>query len=438
MEIALGARADTRNSGRGQMAVMQDRQGGRQGRDIGAVERRDTKKDHDLVTPRICSKPLPQLEHGQATAVIGVQTGPPQLQQGPARSQQRVQIIFRSAVKAACRPRLIVPHQAINADNLLIVGTCGIAQQQMIRVRVKPIGLASGLMVDKRAVAAKFLYKNRITQPLGRAQIVWGFGQPDREGGGGRDHGARTRKDCAAFLGRPTLPRNVRDCRKMVDTILTNVTLGISRNGCTHYGANTRTRSTLRPSITTLPTSGNITVIVVPMLDCTCPVAPFGTVGVAHDHPRFQQRIHLRHVGTLLWNEDFMTISPDLNALLGSRICHDLISPLGAIGNGVELLQMSGVGDSAELSLITESVANANARIRLFRVAFGAAAPEQKMARSEIVATLEPIAASRRITLSWRPTDDIDRAIARLTFLLFLCCETALPRGGVLTVHPKP
>jgi len=33
----------------------------------------------------------------------------------------------------------------------------------------------------------------------------------------------------------------------------------------------------------------------------------------------------------------------DLNALLGSRICHDLISPLGAIGNGVELLTMSGL-----------------------------------------------------------------------------------------------
>lgn len=33
---------------------------------------------------------------------------------------------------------------------------------------------------------------------------------------------------------------------------------------------------------------------------------------------------------------------PDLTALLGSRICHDLISPLGAIGNGVELLSMAG------------------------------------------------------------------------------------------------
>ncbi|MEO1788181.1 MAG: histidine phosphotransferase, partial [Pseudomonadota bacterium] len=35
-----------------------------------------------------------------------------------------------------------------------------------------------------------------------------------------------------------------------------------------------------------------------------------------------------------------MSLGRDLSALLGSRICHDLISPLGAIGNGIELLSM--------------------------------------------------------------------------------------------------
>ena len=37
-----------------------------------------------------------------------------------------------------------------------------------------------------------------------------------------------------------------------------------------------------------------------------------------------------------------MSDTPDLSALIGSRICHDLISPIGAIGNGVELLMMEG------------------------------------------------------------------------------------------------
>ena len=63
-----------------------------------------------------------------------------------------------------------------------------------------------------------------------------------------------------------------------------------------------------------------------------------------------------------------------LTALVASRICHDLISPIGAIGNGVELLTMESGGTlRPEFALISESVANANARIRLFRIAFGAA-----------------------------------------------------------------
>ena len=54
----------------------------------------------------------------------------------------------------------------------------------------------------------------------------------------------------------------------------------------------------------------------------------------------------------------------DLAALVGSRICHDLISPIGAIGNGVELLSLTDGDTGAEMDLINESVQNANARIR--------------------------------------------------------------------------
>lgn len=128
------------------------------------------------------------------------------------------------------------------------------------------------------------------------------------------------------------------------------------------------------------------------------------------------------------------TPTPDLNALLGSRICHDLISPLGAIGNGVELLQMTGLTDSAELSLITESVENANARIRLFRVAFGAASPDDMMPRSEITTILGAIAVGKRIEFDWQVNGDVSRDVGRLVFLLFLCCETAMPRGGQMKI----
>ena len=62
-------------------------------------------------------------------------------------------------------------------------------------------------------------------------------------------------------------------------------------------------------------------------------------------------------------------MQPDLAALVGSRICHDLISPIGAIGNGVELLALTDGDTGAEMELISESVQNASARIRYLRIA---------------------------------------------------------------------
>ncbi|NNF25422.1 MAG: histidine phosphotransferase [Rhodobacteraceae bacterium] len=124
----------------------------------------------------------------------------------------------------------------------------------------------------------------------------------------------------------------------------------------------------------------------------------------------------------------------DLNALLGSRICHDLISPLGAIGNGIELLSMSGLSAAPEIALIAESVENANARIRFFRVAFGAASPGQVLARSEILSILGDLAKGARIEIEWQPSGAVARAEAKLAFLLLQCVETALPWGGRVLV----
>ncbi|MXQ07816.1 histidine phosphotransferase [Alphaproteobacteria bacterium GH1-50] len=124
----------------------------------------------------------------------------------------------------------------------------------------------------------------------------------------------------------------------------------------------------------------------------------------------------------------------DLNALIGSRICHDLISPLGAIGNGVELLQMSGQAQGPELALISESVENANARIRFFRVAFGAASAEASMARSEIMGILDATYRSGRVSVRWTLDGDRPRRDVKLAYLAIQCVEGYLPRGGTITV----
>ncbi len=124
----------------------------------------------------------------------------------------------------------------------------------------------------------------------------------------------------------------------------------------------------------------------------------------------------------------------DLTALLGSRICHDLISPLGAISNGVELLLMSGALPGPEIALISESIAAANARIRIFRVAFGAAAAGQSIAQSEVLSILQDMNRGGRMRIDWQASASASRRDIKLAFLSLLCLESAMPRGGSVTV----
>jgi histidine phosphotransferase ChpT len=130
-----------------------------------------------------------------------------------------------------------------------------------------------------------------------------------------------------------------------------------------------------------------------------------------------------------------MATETELNALIGSRICHDLISPLGAIGNGVELLAMTGAEQTPEIALISESVENANARIRYFRIAFGAASSAAMIGNAELRSILSDLfKTTNRIKVDWNVSTDIARTEAKLAFLVILCLESALPWGGRVMV----
>ncbi|MBK4215065.1 histidine phosphotransferase [Paracoccus caeni] len=129
-----------------------------------------------------------------------------------------------------------------------------------------------------------------------------------------------------------------------------------------------------------------------------------------------------------------------LTQLLGSRLCHDLVSPLGAIGNGVELLEMSpdypALAKSAELRLISESVQAARNRIQGFRVAFGQSAGGQRIGRPELVKLLEGFSSQTRLNVTLDATGDFARPEIRMVLLALMCLETAMPWGGrVLAVH---
>ena len=124
----------------------------------------------------------------------------------------------------------------------------------------------------------------------------------------------------------------------------------------------------------------------------------------------------------------------NLAALIGSRICHDLISPIGAITNGLELMQMSGAALTPEVALISESVENANARIRFFRVAYGIASAQQAMGRAEVVSILKAVSQGARVSFHWGPLEDVPRSEVRLAFLALQCFETAMLYGGRITL----
>lgn len=128
----------------------------------------------------------------------------------------------------------------------------------------------------------------------------------------------------------------------------------------------------------------------------------------------------------------------DLAALLGSRLCHDLVSPLGAIGNGVELLEMSpdfpGLAQSPELRLIAEAVGAARVRIQAYRMAFGMAQGEQRIGRAELARLLDGMVDQGRLKITLDAQGDFARPQIRMLILAVMCMESAMPWGGRLIV----
>ncbi len=123
----------------------------------------------------------------------------------------------------------------------------------------------------------------------------------------------------------------------------------------------------------------------------------------------------------------------NLAELIGSRICHDLISPIGAITNGLELLEMVGAVQGPEMELITGSVGSAGARIRFFRVAFGSAS-DQPLGRAEVAELLRDVERAGRVRINWNLTEAVPRNQVKLAFLALMCCESAMPFGGEVEI----
>ena len=127
--------------------------------------------------------------------------------------------------------------------------------------------------------------------------------------------------------------------------------------------------------------------------------------------------------------------APDLSSLISTRICHDLINPIGAISNGLELLEEMQQQSGPEFGLITDSVASANAKLGFFRIAFGDAGPTSELPTALAAKTLNSMFANGRFKARWQVADDpVLRAHAKLVFLLVQSVDSSLPLGGNCTV----
>jgi len=128
----------------------------------------------------------------------------------------------------------------------------------------------------------------------------------------------------------------------------------------------------------------------------------------------------------------------ELAALLCSRVCHDLISPVGAIVNGLEVLDDDPKPEDREfaLDLIRKSAKTASARLQFCRLAFGAAGSSgaqidlgdaQTMARGHLE--------DSKTTIAWNlPRLLLPKNKVKLLLNMLVIAQQTIPRGGVLTV----
>jgi len=130
----------------------------------------------------------------------------------------------------------------------------------------------------------------------------------------------------------------------------------------------------------------------------------------------------------------------ELAALLCSRVCHDLISPVGAIVNGLEVLDDNPKPEDRDfaLDLIRKSARTASARLQFCRLAFGAAGSSgaqidlgdaQTMARGHLE--------DGKTSIIWNlPRLLLPKNRVKLLLNMLVIAQHTIPRGGTLSVDP--
>jgi len=130
----------------------------------------------------------------------------------------------------------------------------------------------------------------------------------------------------------------------------------------------------------------------------------------------------------------------DLAALLCSRVCHDLISPVGAIANGLELMddpEMDAETKETALAMVRSSARTAAAKLKFCRIAFGAAGSAGAvidLGEAGDIATAF-VNEEKRVQLEWNaPRENRPKQQVKLALNMVLMALAGIPRGGVVTL----
>ncbi|MGA9823401.1 MAG: histidine phosphotransferase family protein [Methylocystis sp.] len=137
----------------------------------------------------------------------------------------------------------------------------------------------------------------------------------------------------------------------------------------------------------------------------------------------------------------FALDSLDLAALLSSRVCHDVISPVGAIVNGLEVLEEEKDQEMRghALALIKSSAQEASSRLQFCRLAFGAAGSKgSSIDTGDAENVARQLLADERTRLSWNvPRVLLPKNKVKLLLNLCLIADASIPRGGDISISAK-
>jgi histidine phosphotransferase ChpT len=128
----------------------------------------------------------------------------------------------------------------------------------------------------------------------------------------------------------------------------------------------------------------------------------------------------------------------DLAALLCSRVCHDVISPVGAIANGLEVLEDEDDEEMQKVAmdLVRRSAKQAAAKLQFCRIAFGAAGSAGALLDlGEAGDMAKAFVGDEKVKLDWQaPRETRPKGEVKLLLNMMLLGMSAVPRGGMVTV----